>query len=179
MIFVDVPYGLKLWSEAQLAQKENGMLSKIDYAHMKVAEVYADLSYARRLKVGAIVTKEDRVISIGYNGTPKGWDNNCEDEITEEFQYIIDEGGVEHTGKVNKLKTKPEVIHAEANAIAKLARSKESGENSTMYITHAPCFDCAKLIYTAGIKKVFYHNAYRSTDGIEFLRKCKIEVEQI
>lgn len=155
------------------------MLSKIDYAHMKVAEVYADLSYARRLKVGAIVTKEDRVISIGYNGTPKGWDNNCEDEITEEFQYVIDEGGLEHVGKVHKLKTKPEVIHAEANAIAKLARSKESGENSTMYITHAPCFDCAKLIYTAGIKKVFFRVAYRSTAGIEFLRKCNIEVEQI
>ena len=155
------------------------MLSKIDYAHMKVAEVYADLSYARRLKVGAIVTKEDRVISIGYNGTPKGWDNNCEDEITEKFKYIIDNGGPEQDGVSSHLKTKPEVIHAEANAIAKLARSKESGENSTMYITHAPCFDCAKLIYTAGIKKVFFRVPYRSTAGIEFLRKCNIEVQQI
>ena len=155
------------------------MPNRVDYAHMKAAQTYADLSYARRLKVGAIVTKEDRVISIGYNGTPKGWDNNCEDEITEEFTCVIDEGGVEHTGKSTQLKTKPEVIHAEANAIAKLARSKESGENSTMYITHAPCFDCAKLIYTAGIKKVFFHVPYRSEDGIEFLRKCNIEVEQL
>lgn len=155
------------------------MPSRIDYAHMKTAQNYADLSYARRLKVGAIVTKEDRVISIGYNGTPKGWDNDCENEFIEDFTYFLDEGGPEYTGKTTKLKTKPEVIHAEANAIAKLARSKESGENSTMYITHAPCFDCAKLIYTAGIKKVFYHVPYRSEDGIEFLKKCNVEVEQL
>jgi len=142
------------------------MLRKIDYAHMKAAGNYAELSYARRLKVGAIVTKEDRVISIGYNGTPKGWDNNCENEIHQ------------LTGGVN-LVTKPEVIHAEANAIAKLARSSESGEGAHMYITHAPCFDCAKLIYTAGIEKVFYQNAYRNEDGIEFLKKCNIEVEKI
>lgn len=142
------------------------MLRKIDYAHMKAAGNYAELSYARRLKVGAIVTKEDRVISIGYNGTPKGWDNNCENEIHQ------------LTGGVN-LVTKPEVIHAEANAIAKLARSSESGEGAHMYITHAPCFDCAKLIYTAGIEKVFYQNAYRNEDGLEFLKKCNIEVEKI
>jgi dCMP deaminase len=143
------------------------MLRKIDYAHMKAAGNYAELSYARRLKVGAIVTKEDRVISIGYNGTPKGWDNNCEDAI-----WNSQDGSAE-------LKTKPEVIHAEANAIAKLARSSESGEGAHMYITHAPCFDCAKLIYTAGIEKVFYQNAYRNEDGIEFLKKCNIEVEKI
>lgn len=155
------------------------MPSRIDYAHMKTAQNYAELSYARRLQVGAIVTKEDRVISIGYNGTPKGWDNNCEDEITENFKYIIDNGGPEYDGASTYLKTKPEVIHAEANAIAKLARSKESGENATMYITHAPCFDCAKLIYTAGIKKVFFHVPYRNEKGIEFLKKCNVEVEQI
>jgi len=179
VIFVDVPSGQKLWSEARLVLRENGMLRKIDYAHMKAAGNYAELSYARRLKVGAIVTKEDRVISIGYNGTPKGWDNNCEDEITENFNYVIDNGGPEHKGSSTRLKTKPEVIHAEANAIAKLARSSESGEGAHMYITHAPCFDCAKLIYTAGIKKVFYQNAYRNEDGIEFLKKCNIEVEKI
>ncbi len=179
MIYADVLFGQKLWSEAHPVLRRNGMPSRIDYAHMNAARTYAELSYARRLKVGAIVTKEDRVISIGYNGTPKGWDNNCEDEIAEKFEYIIDEGGPSHTGTTTHLKTKPEVIHAEANAIAKLARSKESGEHSTMYITHAPCFDCAKLIYTAGIKKVFYNVPYRSNDGIEFLKKCNVEVEQL
>ena len=137
------------------------MPKKIDYAHMKAAEAYAELSHAIRLKVGAIVTKDNRVISIGYNGTPAGWDNNCEYE---------DEG---------ELFTKREVVHAEANAIGKLARSSESGEDSTMYITHAPCFECAKLIHIAGINKVFYRNQYRNEDGIKFLNQCNIEVEQI
>ena len=137
------------------------MLKRIDYVHMKVAEQYASLSYAVRLKVGAIITKEDRVVSIGYNGTPPGWDNVCEDLIG------------------NELKTKPEVIHAEANAIAKLAKSSESGNGADMYITHAPCFDCARLIYTAGIKKVFYRTNYRSQDGVKFLKECGVEVEQI
>ena len=143
------------------------MLKKIDYAHMKAAQGYAELSSARRLQVGAIVTKDDRVISIGYNGTPAGWDNNCE------FEFVHPQT------KISELVTKKEVIHAESNAIGKLARSSESGEGATMYITHAPCFDCAKLIHVAGINKVFYHVPYRSTDGIDFLKKCKIEVEQI
>lgn len=155
------------------------MPKKIDNAHMKAAEGYAELSSARRLKVGAIITKDNRVISIGYNGTPSGWDNNCENEIHTKFSYVIDNGGEEYEGAEITLKTKPEVIHAESNAIGKLARSTESGEGATMYITHAPCFDCAKLIHVAGINKVFYRNSYRSTDGIEFLNKCNIDVEQI
>jgi dCMP deaminase len=134
---------------------------------MDVAERFAQLSTARRLQVGAIVTKDDRVISIGYNGTPAGWDNNCE------FEFVHPQT------KISELVTKKEVIHAESNAIGKLARSSESGDGATMYITHAPCFDCAKLIHVAGINKVFYHVPYRSTDGIDFLKKCKIEVEQI
>ena len=142
-------------------------MSKINLAHMRAAEGYAELSYARRLKVGAIVTKDDRVISIGYNGTPAGWDNNCEDEIKWP------------NGDIKFLTTKPEVLHAEANAIGKLARSTESGLNAAMYITHAPCFDCAKLIHTAGINKVFYRQQYRNNDGIDFLNKCNIEVEMI
>ena len=152
------------------------MPNKIDYAHMKAAEGYAELSYAKRLKVGAIITKDDRVISIGYNGTPAGWDNDCEYEdigfshaVFGELQTLINRG----------LKTKPEVLHAEANAIGKLARSSESGINATMYLTHSPCFDCAKLIHVAGINKVFYRTQYRNTDGIEFLNKCNIEVEKI
>jgi dCMP deaminase len=157
----------------------NGMPNKIDDAHMKAAEGYAELSSARRLKVGSIITKDNRIISIGYNGTPVGWDNNCENEIREEHKYVIDEGGPWHTMETIRLETKPEVIHAEMNAIGKLAQSNESGLNATMYITHAPCFDCAKLIHIAGINKVFYRNTYRNTDGIEFLNKCNIEVEKI
>jgi len=143
------------------------MIQKIDYAHMKAAEAYAELSHAIRLKVGAIVTKDDRVISIGYNGTPAGWDNKCEDELKWP------------NGEVKFLTTKPEVLHAEANAIGKLARSTESGEGATMYITYAPCFECSKLIHVAGINKVFYRNQYRNDDGIKFLNQCNIEVEQI
>jgi len=146
----------------QNALKENGMPNKFDNAHMIVAETYAKLSSATRLQVGAVVEKDNRIISIGYNGTPSGWDNNCEDFIDD-----------------YNTKTKQEVIHAEMNAIGKLAQSNESGANATMYITHAPCFDCAKLIHIAGIKKVFYRNQYRSDDGIEFLNKCNIEVEKI
>jgi dCMP deaminase len=157
----------------------NGMLNKIDHAHMKAAEGYAELSSARRLKVGSIIAKDNRIISIGYNGTPVGWDNNCENEVREEHQYVIDEGGPWHTMETVRLETKSEVIHAEMNAIGKLAQSNESGLNATMYITHAPCFDCAKLIHIAGINKVFYRNSYRNTDGIEFLNKCNIEVEKI
>jgi dCMP deaminase len=142
------------------------MPKKIDHAHMNAATGYSKLSYAKRLKVGAIITKDDRVISIGYNGTPAGWDNNCEEKVWDK------------TGDY-ELKTKSEVLHAEANAIGKLARSSESGAGATMYLTHSPCFDCAKLIHVAGINKVFYRTQYRSTDGIEFLNKCNIEVEQI
>ena len=154
-------------------------MSKIDNAHMKAAEAYAELSHAIRLKVGAIVTKNDRVISIGYNGTPAGWDNNCEIEVRNEFEYYVDNGGEKYNSATIDLLTKDEVIHAEANAIGKLARSSESGEGATMYITHAPCFDCAKLIHTAGINKVFFRHQYRNTDGIRFLNKCNIEVEKI
>jgi len=143
------------------------MNKKIIYSHLKVAEVYSQLSYARRLKVGAIIVKDNRVISIGYNGTPSGWDNDCEIVLK---RY---ENGKE------ELVTKPEVIHAEANAIAKLARSQESGEDSDMFITHAPCLECAKLIYTAGIKKVYYKHIYRSDDGINFLHQCGIGTERL
>ena len=148
------------------------MKEKYIDAHMKVAETYASLSTAVRLKVGAIVVKDNRVISIGYNGMPSGWDNNCEDEIG----YVLDDNGyVVET----RLKTKSEVLHAETNAIAKLARSNESGLDAAMFVTHAPCLDCAKLIYQSGISKVYYRNAYRESAGIEFLKKSNIDVEQI
>jgi len=138
-------------------------------AYMKVAETFADLSSARRLHVGAIVVKEDRIISIGYNGMPSGWDNNCEDIIREEQDGIV---------KYNT-KSKPEVLHAETNAIAKLAKSTESGNGATMFVTHSPCLDCAKLIYQSGINHVLYRNSYRNDDGINFLAKAGVSVEKI
>lgn len=141
------------------------MKQKFIDAYMDTAKRFAQLSTAKRLQVGAIVVKDDRIISIGYNGTPPGWDNNCE--------YTIDDAMGYDTGK-----TKPEVIHAEANAIAKLAKSTESGKDATMFLTHAPCVDCAKQIFTAGINKLYYREQYRSTDGIDFLKKCNVEVIQ-
>lgn len=146
---------------------------------MIVAETYAQLSSAQRLKVGCIIVKDDRIISIGYNGMPAGWDNKCEDEISETELCFIDQGGPGMPVTTISLKTKPEVIHAEANAIAKLAKSSESGEGAVMFITHAPCMECAKMIYTSGIKSIFYRKQYRDSSGIEFLTKCNIEVKQI
>jgi len=124
---------------------------------MEVAKTFANLSTAKRLQVGAIVVKDDRIVSIGYNGMPSGWDNCCE-----------------HEGK-----TKPEVLHAESNAIAKLAKSNESGDSATLFCTHSPCIDCAKLIYQSGISTVYYKDNYRSNDGIEFLEKSNIKVTKV
>jgi dCMP deaminase len=149
------------------------MKEKLKHAYMQTAETFAELSHARRLHVGAIVVKDDRIISIGYNGMPAGWDNNCEDESVE--LYSGHEGAIHRT----VLKTKPEVLHAETNAIAKLAKSNESGLGASMFITHAPCLDCAKLIYQSGISNVLYRDAYRDTSGITFLEKSGITVEQV
>ena len=135
---------------------------------MKAAHIYAELSTARRLKVGALVVKDDRIISIGYNGMPKGWDNNCEYE-----KYEL--------GNPNdySLATKPEVLHAETNAIAKLARSTESGLDADIFVTHSPCLDCAKLIYQAGIRRVYYATDYRDDAGINFLQASGVEVTKL
>jgi dCMP deaminase len=174
------------------------MKQKFIDAHMKVAEVYAELSSARRLHVGAIIVKDDRIISIGYNGMPSGWDNNCEDkefmsgdaggwldpeEIYERWPFeetvvVANDNESFETTRRYRLKTKPEVLHAETNAIAKLAKSTESGDGAKLFVTHAPCLDCAKLVYQSGINSVYYRNSYRSTAGIEFLEKCGIKVEQ-
>ena len=140
----------------------------IDFC-MKVAEHTAEMSSAVRLKVGAIVVKDDRIISLGYNGTPAGWDNNCE------YEVIAEDGDDYET----VLKTRPEVLHAETNAIAKLAKSTESGLDATLFVTHSPCLDCAKLIYQSGINSVYYRNAYRTDDGIQFLKDSGIKVEQL
>ena len=153
---------------------------------MDVAKRFAQLSSAKRLQVGAIIVKDDRIISIGYNGMPSGWSNDCEtrdympidsggwlmpDELWKMFPY-------EDGEKRYRLKTKPEVIHAEANAIAKLAKGVESGDGAIMFLTHAPCLDCAKQIYTAGITRVYYNQSYRNSEGIDFLKACEVEVVQ-
>ena len=143
---------------------------------MKTAKIFADLSHARRLHVGAIVVKDDRIISIGYNGMPAGWDNNCE---YEEEVLVSDFHNGNRVEKTGQLKTRPEVLHAETNAIAKLARSNESGLGADIFITHAPCLDCAKLIYQSGIRRVMYGTAYRDTNGIEFLKNSGVVVDQV
>jgi dCMP deaminase len=175
------------------------MKEKLIKAYIKTAETFAELSHARRLHVGAIVVKDDRVISIGYNGMPAGWDNDCEykdymsvdaggwlspEEITEQWPFeetvvVANDNESFETTMRYRLKTKPEVLHAETNAIAKLAKSNESGMGATMFITHAPCLDCAKLIYQSGISSVLYRNAYRDTGGITFLEKSGITVTQL
>jgi dCMP deaminase len=142
------------------------MKQKFIDAYMKVAETFAELSSAKRLHVGSIVVKDDRIISIGYNGMPSGWDNDCETIV-----------GHNHEGPM--LKTKPEVLHAETNAIAKLAKSTESGLGATLFITHAPCLDCAKLVYQSGINSVYYRNSYRNENGTQFLEKAGVTVKKI
>jgi dCMP deaminase len=138
------------------------MKDKFKHAYMKTAQTFAELSHARRLKVGCIIVKDDRIISIGYNGMPADWSNICED---------VSEDG--------SLKTKAEVLHAETNAIAKLARSNESGEKASLFVTHSPCLECAKLIYQSGISKVYFNETYRDGSGINFLQKSGVEVVQL
>jgi dCMP deaminase len=142
------------------------MKPKLAEAYMNTAKIFAELSHARRLHVGAIVVKDDRIISIGYNGMPTGWDNDCEDVV-------------QHSDDTTTLKTKPEVLHAETNALAKLARSTESGLDADIFITHSPCLDCAKLIYQSGIRRVWYGSEYRDSAGPEFLRKSGVEVTKL
>jgi dCMP deaminase len=149
---------------------------------MDIAQRTADLSHARRLHVGAIVVKDDRIISIGYNGMPAGWDNDCEDteHTYDQRDTVNGDWNYNNDSKQwSKLKTKPEVLHAETNCIAKLAKSNESGMGATMFVTHAPCLDCAKLIYQSGIKSVFYKEAYRDDAGSQFLTKSKIAITQV
>ncbi len=140
---------------------------------MKVAEIYAQLSSAKRLQVGCVAVKNDTIIGIGYNGMPSGWDNNCEMEISEVVN--IDNRTITPAQTI----TKPEVLHAETNCLAKISRSTNSSDGAYLFITHAPCLQCAKLIYQSGIKSIFYRNEYRDKSGVEFLKKCKVEVNQI
>jgi dCMP deaminase len=151
-------------------------------AYMDTAERFAQLSKARKLKVGAVVVKDNRIISIGYNGTPSGWDNNCEDELYTYDERDITTGSWTHdpvTKRWTTLVTKPQVIHAEANAITKLAKSNESGEGSYLFCTHAPCIDCAKLIYGSGIDTVYFRDTYKNELGVDFLRKMGLRVVNV
>jgi dCMP deaminase len=135
--------------------ESNDKQLKLDMRYLKMARVWAENSYCQRRQVGALVVKDKMIISDGYNGTPSGFENVCEDE--------------------NNV-TKPYVLHAEANAITKLARSSNNSEGATIYITASPCIECAKLIIQAGIRRVVYGEQYRLTDGIDLLRRAGIEV---
>lgn len=134
---------------------EENKQETLDKRYMRMATIWAENSYCQRRKVGALIVKDKMIISDGYNGTPVGFENVCEDE--------------------NGL-TKPYVLHAEANAISKIARSNNSSEGSTLYVTAAPCIECSKLIIQAGIKRVFYGEKYRLEDGLNLLKRAGIEV---
>ena len=129
-----------------------------DYMYLRMAKTWAENSYCERRKVGALLVKDKMIISDGYNGTPSGFENVCEDE--------------------NNV-SKPYVLHAEANAITKVARSNNSSDGSTLYVTTLPCMECAKLIIQSGIKRVVYSEDYRIRDGLDLLRRAGIEVEQV
>jgi len=162
------------------------MKEKFIQAHMKAAEVYAELSTAKRLQVGCVIVKDNTIIGIGYNGMPSGWDNNCEDveyilkeECRQSDKFMMHNGYTESAHGWSKLHSKKEVTHAETNAIAKISRSTNSSDSASLFVTHAPCLECAKIIYQAGIKEVYYRHNYRTMDGIEFLKKCNIGVQQV
>jgi len=131
---------------------------ELDKRYLQMADIWAKNSYCKRRQVGAIIVKEKMIISDGYNGTPEGFENICEDENN---------------------RTKPYVLHAEANAITKVAKSNNSSEGATLYVTSSPCMECAKLIIQAGIRRVVYSDLYTQDDGIELLRKAGIEVNYI
>jgi dCMP deaminase len=163
------------------------MKTKFIQAHMQAAEVYAELSSATRLHVGCVVVKDNTIIGIGYNGMPSGWDNRCEDTeyvLREECQatddWMLQNDFTETVHGWIRKKTKREVLHAETNALAKIARSTNSSEDASLFVTHEPCLGCAKIIHQAGIKEVYYRNEYpRSNGGAEFLKKCGIDVHKL
>jgi dCMP deaminase len=132
-------------------------MEKFDHSYLEMAEIWAQNSYCKRRKVGALLVKDRMIISDGYNGTPSGFENVCEED------------GV----------TKPYVLHAEANAITKVAKSGNSSEGATLYVTASPCMECSKLIIQSGIKRVVYRDEYRITDGIDLLRRAGIQVEKV
>jgi dCMP deaminase len=168
------------------------MKQKFINYYMKVAELTSTLSYAKRLQVGAVIVNGNKILATGYNGMPSGWDNNCEsfeymsvdaggwldpEEIYERWPFVEDDIDPDlGYARRYRLKTKDEVLHAETNAIAKVSASTESSEGATMFCTHAPCINCAKLIYQSGINSLFYRDTYRDVAGIEFLESSGVSV---
>jgi dCMP deaminase len=150
------------------------MKPKFQQLYMDWAKRVAELSHARRLKVGAVIVKDDSVISYGYNGMPAGWDNNCE-----MHPKVVDPNTYKIVEKKDILVTRPEVLHAESNAIAKLAKSNNSGLGADLFVTHSPCIECAKLIFQSGIGRVFYGENYRDDAGIKFLKDSNVSVIKI
>ena len=154
-------------------------MRNFDSKYMKMAQIWASNSHARRTKVGALIVKDGMIISDGFNGTPSGFENECEEVIpcantcTNLFGKDC-----EHC-KEHKLKTKPYVLHAEANAILKVARSTNSSVGATLYCTMSPCLECAKLIIQAGITRLVYSEQYRDTAGLELLERAGIEIKQL
>jgi len=142
------------------------MKQKFIELYMDWAKRASELSHATRLKVGAVIVKDDTVISYGYNGMPAGWDNDCE--------FWVEDGD-----NGSGWKTKPEVLHAESNAIAKLAKSSNSGDCASLFVTHSPCIECAKLILQSGIGRVYYGENYRDDAGIKFLEQSKVKVTKL
>lgn len=134
----------------------NSKQTLLDYRYLRMARIWAENSYCRRRQVGALVVKDKMIISDGYNGTPSGFENVCEDETGTTFPYVL---------------------HAEANAITKLARSSNNSDGATLYVTASPCIECAKLIIQSGIRRVVYAEKYRLTDGIDLLKKAGVKVE--
>lgn len=150
--------GLPSGASSVICIKEIELMGKFDARYMEMADIWAKNSYCKRRKVGALIVKDNMIISDGYNGTPSGFENVCEDE-----------NGV----------TKPYVLHAEANAISKIAKSGNSSMGATLYVTASPCIECSKLIIQAGIRRVVYRDEYRLTDGVDLLRRAGIEVERV
>jgi dCMP deaminase len=145
------------------------MKQKYIEAYIDIAHRVANLSHARRLKVGAVIVKDD-VITYGYNGMPTGWDNDCEEWVAVNNPLSEDD---------QELRTRPEVLHAESNAISKIARSTVSAQDADMFITHSPCIHCAKMIFQAGVARVFYSKDYSKSDGVKFLERSGIEVVKV
>jgi dCMP deaminase len=172
------------------------MKPKFQKLYNNIAHEVAKMSHARRLQVGAVIVKDDRVISMGYNGMPAGWENNCElkehmssdaggwlspEEIYEQWPFeetvvVTNDNESFEIDRRYRLKTKPEVLHAESNAVSKLAKSNDSGEGADIFITHAPCMECSKLIFQSGIRRVYYSQDYRDDSGVKFLKISGVEV---
>lgn len=153
---------------------------ELDKRYLRMARIWSENSYAIRRQVGCLIVKDRMIISDGYNGTPSGFENICEDAICQKPNDPYCPGGLEcFNCEFVKLKTKPYVLHAEANAISKLAKSLNNSEGATLYVTDEPCLECSKMIIQAGIKRVVFWRDYHSHDGVQLLLRAGIKIDQI